>query len=61
MIMKRLALLAVTVFLAVLLFACGDKAEKKVEDNATIAEQARPVTSTTTPSDANKPADQSSE
>lgn len=33
--MKRLALLAVTAFMAVLLSACGDNAEKKVETKAT--------------------------
>ncbi|MCC5016096.1 MULTISPECIES: hypothetical protein [Legionella] len=59
--MKRLALLAVTACLAVLLSACGDKAEKKAEDNAaTTVEQTQPAgtTDTTTPSDANKPAEQ---
>ncbi|MDX1836586.1 hypothetical protein DIZ81_00800 [Legionella taurinensis] len=51
--MKRLALLAVSSFLAVLLTACGDNAEKKAEDNAaTNVEQ----TTTTTPAPA--PADQ---
>ncbi|KTD25018.1 Uncharacterised protein [Legionella lansingensis] len=32
--MKRLAFLAVTAFLAVLLSACGESAEKKAEDGA---------------------------
>lgn len=59
--MKRLALLAVTACLAVLLSACGDKAEKKAEDNAaTTVEQTQPAstTDTTAPSDTNKPAEQ---
>ena len=37
--MKRLALLAVTALMAVLLSACGDNAEKKAETNATTVEQ----------------------
>lgn len=37
--MKRLALLAVTAFMAVVLSACGDNAEKKMEDQAAPAEQ----------------------
>jgi PBP1b-binding outer membrane lipoprotein LpoB len=32
--MKRLALLAATAFMALLLSACGDNAEKKAEDKA---------------------------
>lgn len=35
--MKRLALLAVTAFLAVMLSACGDNAEKKMEEGAPTA------------------------
>ncbi|MDP1601976.1 MAG: hypothetical protein Q8M03_01800 [Legionella sp.] len=35
--MKRLALLAVSAFMALLLSACGDNAEKKAEDNAATA------------------------
>jgi hypothetical protein len=34
MIMKRLALLTITAFLAVVLSACGEHAEKKAEDGA---------------------------
>ncbi|WP_156812550.1 hypothetical protein [Legionella tunisiensis] len=58
--MKRLALLAVTACLAVLLSACGDKAEKKAENNAatTVEQQTQPTDATTAPSDANKPAEQ---
>lgn len=51
--MKRLALLAVSSFLAVLLTACGDNAEKKAEDNA-----AANVEQTTTTTPAPAPADQ---
>ncbi|WED43732.1 hypothetical protein [Legionella cardiaca] len=46
--MKRLALLAVTAFMAVLLSACGESAEKKAENNAT---------TTVEQQDQNKPAD----
>lgn len=46
--MKRLALLALSAFIAVTLSACGDHAEKKAESNAaTTVEQ----------QDQNKPAD----
>lgn len=37
--MKRLALLAITGFLAVVLSACGESAEKKAEDNAAVQSQ----------------------
>lgn len=40
--MKRLALLAVTAFMAMVLSACGDNAEKRAEDNAaTTVEQSQ--------------------
>lgn len=55
--MKRLALLAVTAFMAVLLAACGDNAEKKVETNAasTVEQQ-----NNTAPADTNKTMDNNS-
>lgn len=37
--MKRLALLAVTAFMAVILSACGESAQKKAENNATSSTQ----------------------
>ena len=39
--MKRLALLAITAFMAVVLSACGDNAEKKVENGATSTQQSQ--------------------
>ncbi|CDZ78539.1 hypothetical protein BN59_02849 [Legionella massiliensis] len=39
--MKRLALLAITGFLAVVLSACGESAEKKAENGATSAVQSQ--------------------
>lgn len=59
--MKRLALLAVTAFMAVILSACGENAEKKAEDNAaTTVEQQQPQDQGTTgATDTSKPAEQS--
>ncbi|CEK11298.1 hypothetical protein [Legionella hackeliae] len=61
--MKRLALLAVTAFLAVILSACGENAEKKAENNATTTvehqDQNKPADTTGT-TDTSKPADQTS-
>ena len=39
--MKRLALLAITAFMAVVLSACGESAEKKVETGATSTQQSQ--------------------
>lgn len=39
--MKRLALLAVTAFMALVLSACGDNAEKKMEDQAATTEHSQ--------------------
>jgi ABC-type enterochelin transport system substrate-binding protein len=52
MIMKRLALLAVTAFVAVLISACGENAERKSETGATNAVQQQ-GTGTTTGTDTN--------
>jgi hypothetical protein len=56
MIMKRLALLTITACLAVVLSACGERAEKKVETGtADSVQQAQPSPdNTNTPSDATK-------
>lgn len=47
--MKRLALLAVTAFVAVLISACGENAEKKAETGATnsVQQQGTDTTGTT--------------
>ncbi|ASQ45351.1 hypothetical protein [Legionella clemsonensis] len=55
--MKRLALLAVTAFLAVILSACGENAERKAENNATTTmeqQDQNKATDTTGTTDANK-------
>ncbi|KTD12178.1 hypothetical protein [Legionella jamestowniensis] len=52
--MKRLALLAVTAFLAVILSACGDNAEKKAENNATTTMEQQDHNKATDTTDANK-------
>ncbi|KTC86421.1 hypothetical protein [Legionella brunensis] len=56
--MKRLALLAVTAFVAVLLSACGENAEKKAENNAATTveqqDQSKPADTTGTTPDTTK-------
>lgn len=59
--MKRLALLVITGFLAVVLSACGEKAEKKAESGAATAVQQGDSTGDAgaaggAPNDAAKPA-----
>lgn len=47
--MKRLALLVITGFLAVVLSACGERAEKKAETGAAVQQnQAQPGSQNTT-------------
>ena len=51
--MKRLALLTVTAFMAVILTACGENAQKKAETSATTSTQSHDATGaagTSTPS-----------
>jgi PBP1b-binding outer membrane lipoprotein LpoB len=46
--MKRLALITMTAFLALVLSACGERVEKKTETNTVDTTQPAPADSTTT-------------
>ncbi|MBA3537755.1 MAG: hypothetical protein H0T84_14295 [Tatlockia sp.] len=52
--MKRLALITMTAFLALVLSACGERVEKKTETNTVDTTQPAPANSSTTTTESTK-------